>query len=295
MISALTGSEIKFGPGANDIYCLGGVEQPSKKDQKKIEKKERKAKMEEEKRLKKLEKGKKKDKKAEKPITVFGCPLEEVMALQQQPRAPERPPLPPEAATLDIPIVLKVLADKIWDLQGYQVEGSFRISGSQEDVDALKKQLNEENYGNINAKDVHTVIGCLKAWIRELPEPLFPANVYSKCVTFGSNDHKEAQKILDVRYTFHCTCTHFATIQEELPELNKRVVYFVLSFVCKFLRPEYMARTKMGVENVAMIFAPLFLRCSQDMDPAMMLLNSGYESSYVQNLFENFLRTTTTA
>jgi len=275
MILSLGGSDTNFSAGPNDIYALVDLSAPasSKKDNKKLAKKERKAKHDEEKRLKKIEKEqKKKDKKKkEKPSAIFGMPLEEVMALQQQPPAEGGPVLPPEAANLDVPFILKVLMEKVWELDGYKSEGIFRISGSQEEVEALKKQLNEHNYC-LNCTEVHVVAGCLKAWIRELPQPLVPSAFYTRCVTLGASDPKEALKIL-----------------EELPELNKRVICYVLGFVCNFLKPEYMSVTKMGVENLAMIFAPLFLR-NESTDPAMMLLNSGFEASFVQNLIENYLQ-----
>ncbi len=44
----------------------------------------------------------------------------------------------------------------------------------------------------------------------------------------------------------------------------------------------------MGVENVSMVFAPLFLR-SDGKDPTAMLLNASYESSFVQNLIEHHM------
>jgi hypothetical protein len=42
------------------------------------------------------------------------------------------------------------------------------------------------------------------------------------------------------------------------------------------------------MQNVSMVFAPLFLR-NETSDPTRMLLNASYESSYVQNLIQHCL------
>jgi hypothetical protein len=66
-----------------------------------------------------------------------------------------------------------------------------------------------------------------------------------------------------------------------VPVLNQRVMVYVLDFLRDLGRPEYSAVTKMDVDNLAMVFAPLFLCCP---DSSLLFSNSVYEATFVQNL-----------
>lgn len=68
--------------------------------------------------------------------------------------------------------------------------GIFRISGSQADMQDLKQKFNSgsitgfSNYPH-NENDVHTIAGLLKAFIRELKDPLIPLSIYKELITIG--------------------------------------------------------------------------------------------------------------
>src|SRR5689334_20839909 len=57
---------------------------------------------------------------------------------------------------------------------------------------------------------------------------------------------------------------------QQLPSLNQKVIYFMLSLIRELMKPEIVEATKMGKENLAVVFAPSFLRCPyQDYNKAL--------------------------
>jgi len=75
------------------------------------------------------------------------------------------------------------------------------------------------------------VAGSLKAFLRELPDPLIPMNLYKRFITDGRAEPAKANAIL-----------------QELPELNRKIALFIINFLISFLNPEYVTITKMGIE-----------------------------------------------
>jgi len=66
-----------------------------------------------------------------------------------------------------------------------------------------------------------------------------------------------------------------------IPKINKDAVLFIVDFLIELEKSS--AKTMMGVENLATVFSPGFLRCT---DPSKMLLNTTYESLFMQNIIE---------
>jgi len=69
-----------------------------------------------------------------------------------------------------------------------------------------------------------------------------------------------------------------------LPDINKKVLYYLVRFLQIVADPENQKKTKMTVNNLAMIFAPNFLRCESDLDATTMINNAKIEQDYVKNL-----------
>lgn len=68
-----------------------------------------------------------------------------------------------------------------------------------------------------------------------------------------------------------------------IPSVNREVIKFLAEFLHRMAQEENVVVTKMGVDNLAMVFAPAFLRSH---DPQTMLLNTYNEGSFVQNLID---------
>jgi hypothetical protein len=189
---------------------------------------------------------------------VFKSTLDEVMALQQE-----------SDPTLQVPRILVELRRAIVNNRGHQTMGVFRISGNNERVIELVTQLNEGEYDVLSdVDDVHILATILKRWIRDLAEPLIPADLYYAAIDIVKSDgYRQPERCWEALVG--------------VPALNQRVIIYVLDFLRDLARPEYSAVTKMDVDNLSMVFAPLFLCCP---DSSLLFSNSVYEATFVQNL-----------
>jgi len=58
-------------------------------------------------------------------------------------------------------------------------QGLFRIGAVQDDLKYMKEQINSGADFSFEGQSEHTVSGLVKAFLRELPEPLFTYNLFS--------------------------------------------------------------------------------------------------------------------
>lgn len=130
-----------------------------------------------------------------------------------------------------------------------------------------KSQLDQWNI--INASDAHVPANLLKLFFRELADPLIPSHMYDKCI---SND-LSTEKILDL-------------VENQLPPLNRTVLFHLIQFLQRFNEPSVIQVTKMDVANLSMVFAPNCLRCPSS-DPQIIFNNARKEMLFIRNLLEN--------
>ncbi|EGD72388.1 preoptic area regulatory factor 2 [Salpingoeca rosetta] len=185
--------------------------------------------------------------------SVFGSSLDEIMALQYETH--------PE---LSIPRVLQVLSNAVLELGGTHTEGIFRVPGDIDAVNALKLQM-DRGQAPSNLHDPHVPASTLKLWFRELTDPIVPEDLYDECVA-ASQDSAKAVAVVD-----------------KLPSVNKNIVLFITRFLQLVGRPENHAHTKMTYDNLAMVWAPNFLRCPSD-DPLVIFNNTKKEMQFVRQL-----------
>lgn len=184
---------------------------------------------------------------------VFGSSLEEVMESQH-----ERLP------TMKVPQVIKVLAQAILDNNGPQTEGLFRVPGDIDSVNMLKLALNQSQ-PLPELSDPHVPGSALKLWFRELPEPLIGHDLYDDCLAHFDNP-----------------AGAIAVIQK-LPSVNYHTLLFIAHFLQRIGRVENQKITKMTMDNLAMVWAPNFLRCFAT-DPMVIFTNARKEMSFVRLL-----------
>ena len=159
-----------------------------------------------------------------------------------------------------------------------RTEGCFRVPGHQQDVMMLKKYYERDSkatglpisqmhskgrtcheYGRICVHQrsysmllVHKVRACvsrcryaslLKMWLRELTEPLIPNVLYDDAIAVGRQgpgaDPRQLAKFL-----------------AKIPTANKRIV----TRLSDFLKKMDVRKTRMDHTNLAIVFAPCFLR-----------------------------------
>ncbi|KAI1233277.1 hypothetical protein IHE44_0004445 [Lamprotornis superbus] len=227
--------------------------------------------------------------------SLFGSSLEEIM-LRQQNMYPGN----------KLPWVQTQLSQQVLALGGEQTEGIFRIPGDIDEVNALKLQVdqwkipNSLSDPNIPGTGMWQVCCCslshggvwtgrsssvnvlllgnaapellpggaaslLKLWYRELEEPVIPQQFYKECI----NNYENPDAAV--------------AVVQLLPELNRLVLCYLIHFLQIFAQPSNVGRTKMDVNNLAMVMAPNCLRCQSD-DPRVIFENTRKEMSFLRML-----------
>ncbi|XP_038014674.1 rho GTPase-activating protein 39-like isoform X2 [Motacilla alba alba] len=185
--------------------------------------------------------------------SLFGSSLEEIM-LRQQDMYPGN----------KLPWVQTQLSQQVLALGGEQTEGIFRIPGDIDEVNALKLQVDQWRIPN-NLSDPNIPASLLKLWYRELEEPVIPQQFYKECISNYENPDAAV------------------AVVQLLPELNRLVLCYLIHFLQIFAQPSNVGRTKMDVNNLAMVMAPNCLRCQSD-DPRVIFENTRKEMSFLRML-----------
>jgi len=121
--------------------------------------------------------------------------------------------------------------------------------------------------------DTHTVASLLKSYLRELPEPLVPYDIYEPVMTIITREvpvvgeRRAAMKLGDL-------------LASRLSQAN----YNTLHYVCQFLADvaDCSEDNKMNVTNLATIFAQCFLRPDAGDDQGLMLATQANRTSAAQ-------------
>ncbi|KAF7730943.1 hypothetical protein EC973_000989 [Apophysomyces ossiformis] len=183
--------------------------------------------------------------------SVFGETLEFIMSLQDD--------------SLQIPQIISFLADAVRQLQGQRSEGIFRVSGDADTVTDLRIRVENGRFDLSGITDPNVPASLLKYWLRDLAEPLIPTKYYRRCIEF-SDDAEKAIELVN-----------------SLPELNRRIVLYMIGFLQEFTDPKVTQCTLMNVFNLAMVFAPNFLRCPSE-SLTTVFENSRYEQAFLRTL-----------
>uniref|UniRef100_H3BHK9 Rho GTPase-activating protein 39 n=1 Tax=Latimeria chalumnae TaxID=7897 RepID=H3BHK9_LATCH len=185
--------------------------------------------------------------------SLFGSSLEEIM-LRQQELYPDR----------KLPWIQTELSQQVLAHGGAQTEGIFRVPGDIDEVNALKLQVDQWRIPESLA-DSNIPASLLKLWYRELEEPLIPQKFYKQCISNYENPEAAV------------------AVVHLLPELNRLVLGYLIHFLQIFAQPANVSKTKMDVNNLAMVMAPNCLRCQSD-DPRVIFENTRKEMSFLRML-----------
>lgn len=191
---------------------------------------------------------------------LFGVTLQDVMEAQKD--------LAPDA---ELPLILTVMCAKIKELHGQRTEGIFRVPGDVAQMTALRIALEHGDYSARDCHDPHVPGSLLKLWMRELEQPIVPSSLYDQAIAAAQAD-LPAQSV---------------AVAEQLPELNRRVAAYMIEYLRDMARPEHVPHTKMGVPNLAMVFAPNFLRCPSE-DPGVIFSTQKHQQTFVKHLIDDW-------
>lgn len=187
--------------------------------------------------------------------SMFGNTLEDIMDMQAQ-RFPDN----------RLPWILTTLTEAILLLNGLQTEGIFRVPGDIDCVNSLKLQIDRWESAQ-GLHDPHTPGSLLKLWFRDLYEPLIPQRFYDQCIHNCDNP--------DV-------CLN---IVNSLPPINNLVFSYLIRLLQAFMIPANVQHSKMGEDNLAMVWAPNCLRCPSD-DPREIFENTRKEMTFLRTVIK---------
>jgi Rho GTPase-activating protein 39 len=168
------------------------------------------------------------------------------------------------------PKVLSFLSEAIIQLKGAESEGIFRVPGDLDQIIHLQMQIDSGVYELGEVRDPAVPASLLKQWTRELAEPLIPNAFYNRCLTV-EDKVEEAMEIVD-----------------ELPELNRNALKYLVKFLQVIGNPNFQLKTKMTVSNLSLVFAPNLLRCPSD-NPIKFLADSKKQANFLK-LLVNYMR-----
>jgi len=124
------------------------------------------------------------------------------------------------------------------------LKGIFRLSGSSAQVKELKRSFDAgEEVDLEEVEDPHVVAGILKLFLRELPVPLFPYNIYQSIIENQHRTNKEE---------------HACSIIVSLPQPNRATVKALFSFLAVVV--ENSQANRMTVQNIAIVMGPNLIR-----------------------------------
>eukprot|EP00008_Paramoeba_atlantica_P001074 CAMPEP_0201501866 /NCGR_PEP_ID=MMETSP0151_2-20130828/83822_1 /ASSEMBLY_ACC=CAM_ASM_000257 /TAXON_ID=200890 /ORGANISM="Paramoeba atlantica, Strain 621/1 / CCAP 1560/9" /LENGTH=427 /DNA_ID=CAMNT_0047895411 /DNA_START=728 /DNA_END=2011 /DNA_ORIENTATION=- len=143
------------------------------------------------------------------------------------------------------------IAYKTFDYLGHHMnaEGLFRLSGSSSDVALYKSMWTTGiavDYDKLKP-DPHTVASLFKMWLREMPVPLFPPEVYDRYVSLDEKSKPEKLESLP-------------KLLQDLPRENRNLVMELIKFAYRV--SQHSEKNKMTPNNLAIVFGPNLLKKS---------------------------------
>ncbi|KAH7059540.1 Rho GTPase activation protein [Linnemannia elongata] len=189
--------------------------------------------------------------------SVFEATLERLMGRQMAAGG--------EWAAWRVPRLMVFLKESVIELGGLKTEGIFRISGDLGAVAELRARIELGNYDITGITDPHVPCSLLRLWIRDLPEPVIPYDMYQQCIQ-GAQDKDAVAKVIT-----------------SLPLWHKEMIIYLISFLKEFNNATVREATKMSLSNLAMVFAPTLLQCSSD-DAPMLMGHLQAERAFVSTL-----------
>uniref|UniRef100_A0A914LT94 Uncharacterized protein n=1 Tax=Meloidogyne incognita TaxID=6306 RepID=A0A914LT94_MELIC len=142
-----------------------------------------------------------------------------------------------------VPTPLLHCIDEV-ERRGINVEGIYRVSGSFERIDKLRRQYDlSYNVELSQEEDIHTVAGLLKLYLRLLPQQLVPFSVFRALLKGYTNSMENLERIRNCRSAL-----------DELNEANKDTLRTLLAHLRKIANNS--TENKMSAENLSTIFSP---------------------------------------
>lgn len=150
------------------------------------------------------------------------------------------------------PVVIDKCIEEL-ETRGLDQEGLYRIPGMQDDVDRVRGRFDMDgSHAKISKKDfpdINAISGALKLYLRQLPIPLVPFDIFGAFMDAVQNqdDNMRIDALHEAIVQLHETKpAHFHTLKHMVAHLNR---------VTQLER-----HNKMSVENISIVFGPTIFR-----------------------------------
>ncbi|XP_051523197.1 rho GTPase-activating protein 27-like [Myxocyprinus asiaticus] len=131
--------------------------------------------------------------------------------------------------------------------RGLGIDGLYRVSGNLAVIQKLRFKADHEDLDlEEDNWDIHVITGALKLFFRELPEPLFPYNLFNEFIC--------GIKIPE----YYNKLSHMKNLVRSLPAPNHDTMEALFSHLRKVI--QHGDENRMTVQNVAIIFGPTLLK-----------------------------------
>lgn len=126
----------------------------------------------------------------------------------------------------------------------------YRISAKTEDINEIKEAFNmgEQEKVNLSTYDVHCIAGVLKKYLRELPNPLIPVEMYNLFIERAKLSSKSdlSKPLTD--------------LVDDLPPAHRSTLTYLMAHFCRLWRFQNESGTMDGIDKLSHVFCHILLR-----------------------------------
>lgn len=155
-------------------------------------------------------------------------------------------------------------------------EGIFRVSANTIHIQSLREKLNSGETCDFSQVDIHTLSNILKLFLRELPEPVITFGLYNSLIELAAQMNKSEDKDIYIPL--------LKSLLDQLPPAHYNLLFYLVKFLYEM--STFSDLTKMGIDNLAIIFAANILRPEND-SPELSSSALPYSISIVRSIIKN--------
>ncbi|MBN3305430.1 RHG27 protein, partial [Amia calva] len=161
--------------------------------------------------------------------------------------------------------------------RGLDIDGLYRVSGNLAVIQKLRFKVDHEENLDLEDgqwEDIHVITGALKLFFRELPEPLFPYNVFNNFIA-GIKISDYNQKV-----------TYMRDLVRSLPPPNHDTMKLLFSHLRRVI--DYGEENRMSVQSVAIVFGPTLLK--PETESANITMHMVFQNQIVEHILNEYER-----
>ncbi|GAV27380.1 hypothetical protein PMKS-000846 [Pichia membranifaciens] len=180
-----------------------------------------------------------------------------------------------------VPFVVKTCISEV-EKRGSKVEGIYRISASTSTVEKIEQFFETMDVNNSDEiirmhtlidGDIHALAGLLKRYLKKIPDPIIPQDLYNAYVNVSRIDKEETR------------VGKLSEIISSLPAANRITLLALTKHLA--LISENEKWTKMNSASLATVFAPTLIR-HNSLHPQQEIQDNRAKTSVTELLFKHY-------